>query len=349
MLTLRSHLTRWALLASALAMVAVLLVACGDDADEPEATATSTANEAAASATTDATATETPTEAAPTEVTIEHYSGTDTVPVNPETVVVMDLGILLTLDALGVEVDAVGGVGTPIPAEYEALVNNPAYTTVGTAFEPDYEAINAMEPDLIIVATRSSATYPEMSKIAPTIDLTGAEGAGALEALTKQVNDLAAIFGAEERATELLADLDEEIAAIQAETADAGTALVVMTNGAEVSAYGPGSFRFGMVHDLFGYAAADDSLERDATHGDVISFEFILEANPDVLFVVDRAAAIGDGSENAEAVLDNELVRQTTAWQDERVVYVDNFSWYIAFNSLPAMFDIIEDIRTSIS
>ncbi len=338
MLTLRSHLSRWAMLTALMAMAAILLVACSDD--EPEATAAPTE--------TASTATEAPTEAAPTEITIEHYSGTDTVPVNPETVVVFDLGILLTLDALGVEVDAVGGVGTPIPAEYEALVNNPAYTPVGTAFEPDYEAINAMEPDLIIVATRSSATYPEMKNIAPTLDMTGADDAAPLDALKKQVNDLAAIFGVEERAAELLADLDAEIAAIQAETADAGAALIVQTSGAEVTAYGPGAFRFGMVHDLFGYAAADESLERDATHGDVISFEFILEANPDVLFVVDRAAAVGQETENAEAVLDNELVRETPAWQNDRVVYVDSFHWYITFNSLPSMFKIIEDIRTSI-
>src|SRR5690606_15890478 len=175
-------------------------------------------------------------------------------------VVVLDLGVLLTLQALGVEVDAVGGLGIPVPAEFELLVNDPAYTPIGTAFEPDYEAINAMEPDLIIVATRASATYPEMKKIAPTIDMTGADDVAPLDAMKKQVNDLAAIFGAEDRAGELLAELDAEIAAIQAETAAGGKALIVQTSGAEVSAYGPGAFRFGMVHDLFGYAAADESL-----------------------------------------------------------------------------------------
>ena len=63
--------------------------------------------------------------APPSYVTITHYLGTDTVPVNPETIVVFDLGVLLSLHDLGVEVDAVGGLGTPIPSEYESIVNNP--------------------------------------------------------------------------------------------------------------------------------------------------------------------------------------------------------------------------------
>lgn len=350
----RSRATAWLL--TPLALASLLIAACGDDSGAAETAATSAASTSTAAATeatpangtAETTATTAATEAgAATEITIEHYSGTDTVPVNPETVVVMDVGVLLTMDALGIDgVAALGGLGTPIPAEFEAVIQNPAFADVGSAFEPDYEAINALEPDLIIVATRSSATYPEMSRIAPTIDLT-LPGEDYVAEIHKQVTDLGRIFGVEEAAATALAELDAEIAAVQAETADAGTALIVMTSGAEVSAYGPGS-RFGIVHDVFGYAPADESLERDATHGDVIAFEFILEAAPDALFVVDRSAAIGDEAENAQAVLDNELVRQTPAWQNDRVVYTDGFAWYIATNSLPSFHAMLEDVRASL-
>ena len=280
--------------------------------------------------------------APPSHVTITHYSGTDTVPVNPETVVVFDLGVLLSLHDLGIEVDAVGGLGTPIPSEWEAIVNNPDYEPVGSVWEPDYEAINAMDPDLIIVASRSSTVYPEMSRIAPTVDWWGGSY---LNHFRETHRSIGKIFGVEEKVEQRLAELDEAIAGVKSHSSDAGETLIVMTTGAEVTAFGKGS-RFGFVHELFGYQPADDGLEREATHGDAVSFEYILEMAPDVMFVIDRAAAIGGEGEVAKQILDNELVAQTPAWQNDRVVYVDNFSWYIAAGSLPSFFQIVEDAST---
>lgn len=340
------HLPFRAAFLTVVGAAALTLAACGDDAGTNDTGNSSTSTPASTSTTSPASNASTP-EAAATEVTVEHYSGTDTVPVNPETVAVFDIGVLLTLHELGVEVDALGGLAAPVPDEYASIVANPAFTPVGTAFEPDYEAVNALEPDLIIVATRSSATYPEMKKIAPTVDLTLNEG-DYMESLRQQLETIGEIFGVQEAVAAKLAELEAEIDEISAQTADAGSALIVMTNGNEVSAYGPGS-RFGLVHDVLGYAAADETLEREATHGDVVSFEFVLEAQPEVLFVVDRTAAVGQEGPGAQAVLDNELVHQTPAWQNGRVVYVDSFSWYIASNSLPAMFQILEDVRASLS
>lgn len=217
--------------------------------------------------------TATPTAVQPAEVTIEHYSGADTVPVNPETLVVGDIAVLLSLHALGVQADALVGLGIPIPDEYDAVVNNPQFPAVGTAFEPDYEAINALEPDLIIVAGRSSRTYPEMSRIAPTVDLT-VWGDDFMGQFREQHRAIGQIFDIADTVEARLAELDDSIAAVRERAEGAGTALMVMTSGAEVTAYGPGS-RFGFVHDLFGYAAADPGLERDATHGDAVSFEYI--------------------------------------------------------------------------
>ena len=281
-------------------------------------------------------------------VTIAHYSGTDTVPIDPETVVVLDTGVLLTLDALGIEVDGFASLGVPTPERYAGVVEDPELVQVGTAFEPDFEAINALEPDLIIVATRSSATYPEMKKIAPTVDLTFDEGVDFMTAVADRHRAIGQIFGVEDEVEAALAEIDAEVARVGDLTADAGSALIVMTSGTEVSAYGPGS-RFGVVHDVLGYAAAEESLERDATHGDVVSFEFIAEAEPDVLFVIDRGSAVGEDGQLAEAVLDNELVRDTPAWRNDRVVYVDGYSWYIASNSIPAMRAIIADVEASVS
>lgn len=336
----------------ALVAATALVAACGGDDDTTPVTQAGA--DSAPAAPPGTTSPPAPSSTAPIaeapaadEVTIEHYSGTDTVPVDPETVVVLDTGILLTLDALGISVDGFASLAVPTPEAFAAVVENPELVGVGTAFEPDYEGINALEPDLIIAATRSSAAYPELKKIAPTVDLTFDEDVDFLTAFAERHRQIGQIFGVEEEVEAALAEIDAEVARVKALTIDAGTALIVMTNGTEVSAYGPGS-RFGVVHDVLGYAAADESLERDATHGDVVSFEFIAEANPDVLFVIDRSAATGAEGETAETVLDNELVRQTPAWQNGRVVYVDGYSWYIATNSIPAVHAIIADVESSL-
>ena len=57
------------------------------------------------------------------EVTIAHYSGTDTVPFNPETVVVADVAALLSLNDLGVVSDALVGLGLPGSVSFAGLSN----------------------------------------------------------------------------------------------------------------------------------------------------------------------------------------------------------------------------------
>ena len=58
-------------------------------------------------------------------------------------------------------------------------------------------------------------------------------------------------------------------------------ALIVLGSEGKVSAYGPNS-RFGLIHDVFGFKPADEKIEV-STHGQNVSFEYIVETNPDIL------------------------------------------------------------------
>ena len=59
-------------------------------------------------------------------------------------------------------------------------------------------------------------------------------------------------------------------------------ALIVLGSEGKVSAYGPSS-RFGVIHDVFGFKAADEKIEV-STHGQNVTFEYILETNPRYTF-----------------------------------------------------------------
>jgi iron complex transport system substrate-binding protein len=275
------------------------------------------------------------------EITVVHAQGETKLPGVPTNVATFDFATIDTLDALGVEFKGVPASNLP---EYLSKYGADSYAKIGTIFEPDYEAVNALAPDLIIVAGRSSAALPELAKIAPTIDLSN-DWASFEASIKDNSRKLGEIFGKQAEVEALISTLDEKIAAVKADAADAGTGLIVLTSGAEVTAYGAGS-RFGWIHDSLGVTPAIADVEA-ATHGDAISFEFILETNPDWLFVIDRDAATGEGA--AAAILDNELVRQTKAWKSGNVVYIDPVRSYIVNGGLPAFTALVDQVGAALA
>ncbi len=320
------HVQKSALSALALSAAAILLAGCATT-QAPVGSAPSTEPSAA-----------------PTEITVTHAQGETVVPVNPKTVLVLDFGVLDTLDALDIDVAGVPKQNLP---KYLSSYAGDAYIDLGTLKEPNYEAVNAAAPDLIIVAQRSAAALPELSNIAPTIDLT-TDPTDYLNSFRTNAEVLGDIFEKQDDVDTAFAAIDEKIADVQKLTPDAGTGLIVMTSAGEVTAFGPGS-RFGWLHTELGLSAAVPDVDA-STHGDPISFEFIREANPDWLFVVDRDVAIGEpGGTAALAVLDNEVVAGTTAWKTNQVVQLDGTAWYIVIAGLTAINTMIDEVSDALA
>jgi iron complex transport system substrate-binding protein len=273
-------------------------------------------------------------------VTVDHAQGTTEVPVNPETVYTFDLGVLDSLDALGVQVDGVPQANLPASLEEYGA---DTVTNIGTLQEPDFEAVSEGAPDLIIISGRAAAHYEELSKIAPTIDLS-VDTAAPMDSFKEVSTTLGEVFQKEADVEERLAAIDADIEATKAAAANAGNGLIVMTSGGEMTAYGAGS-RFGLIHDVLGVQTAAD-VKHEGRHGEAISFEYIAEKNPAHLFVIDRDAAIGESGEAAAAVLDNELVNGTNAAANGNIHYLDSTQWYIigyGLNNVDAMVNAVGD------
>lgn len=272
-------------------------------------------------------------------VTVKTYQGDVEVPATPATIAVYDVSALDTLDALGVKAD---GVLSPHYVSYlDGAVEGA--TPVGSFFEPDFEALAALNADLVIAGGRSSTHVEAFIKIAPTIDMTiwedtVGQGLERLDAYGK-------IFGKEAKAEELAdafnAKLDETKALLDGK----GKALILMTNGPKVSAYGA-SGRFGWLHTNLDLQEAAKDVEQ-STHGEAASFEFIKDTNPDILIVIDRLAAIGQDGESAKKTLDNPLVHETNAWKNGQVVYLSSAPLYIAGGGIQSMNIILDDIQAT--
>lgn len=68
--------------------------------------------------------------------------------------------------------------------------------------------------------------------------------------------------------------------------------------------------RFGYVYDTYGFKPVTEDIEA-STHGSNFGFEAILKFNPQVLFVIDRTAAVG-GTSNIQKDLENEIIKKLT-------------------------------------
>lgn len=328
------------------AVVALLVTACSGDESGDDTTTTTVDATPATEAPEQTTTTQTPatTMGAPTEVDVTtYYGGDDTVPYDPQRVVVLDYAILDTLDALGLG-DRVVGIpsGTTVPPYLSAYSDR---ENVGNLFEFDVEAINALEPDLIIVGGRSYDKEEEMEEIAPALNITYEWGSQTfIDSFVMNTTAIGQIFGIEDQVQAALSAIDAATKDVAAQAADDGTGLVILTSGGEVSAYGPSEQgRFDVVYNVLGVNPAADQIAID-THGDAISFEFLADTNPDILIVLDRDAAIGREGPGAQEILDNDLVNGTSAVQNGNVVYVDTAKWYLAFGGLTAMQSVIDEV-----
>jgi iron complex transport system substrate-binding protein len=313
---------KWSFLVLMASMI-LLLAACGSK--EESKTETTDAKPAAAE-----------------KMTIEHKYGEVEIDKNPEKVVVFDFGILDTLDELGVEVTGVPQAS--IPAYLEKYAGE-GYTNVGSLKEPDFEAIHAMQPDVIFITTRQAELYEQFAEIAPTVYVE-LDYTKYMESFEKNMNLVGEIFDKKDE----VASAVEEIKATVEEVNKKASALdkkglIVLANEGKVSAYGPSS-RFGVIHDVFGFGAADDKIEV-STHGQSITMEYIMETNPDVLFVIDRNTAVG-GEAGAEKVIENELVKKTTAFKEDKIIYLDPDAWYLSGGGLQSVKLMAEEIEASL-
>ncbi|MVA76202.1 ABC transporter substrate-binding protein [Auraticoccus sp. F435] len=261
------------------------------------------------------------------------------VPKDPEVVVATDWSVVRTLNDLGVEVDAVPSSAGALPEDLARYAGDEV-PKIGGVKELDYEAINALEPDVVLVGSRSGTPeiVAEMEKITPAVvdmSVRPETPEQTLPLTTERVVQLGSIFGLEAEAEQRMAEATAAVEEVAAKAEESGeTAMFVQVSGGTASAYGPGS-RFGTIYSDYGFVPTDAPVDDEGGHGQEISAEFFAEYDPDVVYVLDRAKAIGDDETPALDVLDNGLVNSTTAARNGKVLEVDGFAWYLA-NAAPS-------------
>jgi iron complex transport system substrate-binding protein len=268
-------------------LVPVALAACGDDDDTTTGATTAPATTAAASTTAASAAA-----AGSFPVTVADDTGEVTIAAQPTAIVSLSPSLTETLFAVG--------AGEQVIAVDE-LSNFPddAPVTDLSGFEPNLEAIAAHEPDLVLVSDDIGDVVAGLRAIDVPVLLFGAPVD--MDGAYTQIERIGAATGHVGEAAELVAQMQTDIDAIVARV-PARDAPLTYYHELDATYFSITSETFlGELYGLLGLRNIADAAAGAADSGGYpqLSAEYIVDANPDMIFLAD--ASFGESPETVAA------------------------------------------------
>ncbi len=267
---------------------------------------------------------------------------THTVPAEPESVVATDNRVFRTLAEWDVDLSAAPVDLMPDDMEVlEKYTKNEDILNIGNHREPNMEMVTAAQPDLVINGQRFSqhgeAIADAIDEGTPIVDTDIDTESGAIdEEFRDQITLLGETFGRQDEASDLIAEFDKALESAKEAYDPEMTVAGLITSGGDINYSAPTTGRaIGPLYDILELTPALDDDGSTDHMGDDISVEAIAAANPDFLIVMDRDAAVGDGT-SASA---KELIEESEALQNVPAVENDNIYY------MPADFYVAEDIQ----
>ncbi|KOV87913.1 hypothetical protein ADL03_05920 [Nocardia sp. NRRL S-836] len=300
-----------------------------------------------------------PTTVASGPVTVKDCTGKDvTFDRTPERVVTLDGYAAQTLVRLGVA-DKVVGTGFPAPFGVDVAPHAERLAKIPVLAErvPVNEVVAAQQPDLVLTSFESFGGPPGSPKEADlatmrakglTSCLKGADG-GPLTDLTptyEYVRKLGAVFRVEDRAEQLVTELESRAKAIAAKVPGSKPKVLVLQDnpvaGQPLQTSGAGTIAHALISMAGGQSIFSDVSSMHAK----ISPEEVVQRDPQVVWVItDYTFAKLKGQELVAAVKTNPLLANTTAGKQGKVV---STSQYLVSFPSPLNLDGLEQLATAL-
>lgn len=258
----------------------------------------------------------------------------------PEKIVVFDYGFLDTLNTLGVE--GIVGVAkdSNLPAHLSEFESD-EYASVGTLKGPLLEDIAELQPDVIFISGRQSSFYEQLKEITPNVVFVGTTQQDYWNTFKASVELAGQIFDKEAEVEEEFAKFDSKLEEVKALAGGYDNILVSMYNEGKISGFSTNS-RFGYIYDVYGFKPTTEDIEA-SSHGSNFGYEALLEFNPQALLVIDRTAATG-GESKIKADFENDIIKQTDAYKNGTIVYLDGPLWYLGGGGLQSELAKIDEV-----
>ncbi|MCL1935500.1 MAG: ABC transporter substrate-binding protein [Defluviitaleaceae bacterium] len=311
-----------------------------------------------------------------TFVTITDFNGNVVdVPQNPTTVAIYDFGILDMLYTIGFERTGIETLILPNPDGLPDILSyfrdgnsNVNVINGGTLFYIDWDVLDIVTPEVVIKGVRSfgmnaagdrlnaedreAFTNSTLERYSDTAFFTlsiNTNDSDILNDMRRNAYVLAQIFPG------IGDDLNAEIEKIEADmraiaevtsNSDMRAIFVMMTQPTTLSVFLEDS-RFDFMYEEFGF----NSIEMDLTtftdqHGFDARAEFLLEHNPDIIFLLDRTepeTGLGAATEN---FLNDPIIQRTNAFINGHIYSeLPMAEWYTVVGGFQAARRMIADVN----
>jgi iron complex transport system substrate-binding protein len=307
-------------------LLLLTLVACGG-------TQRASSDQPASTPTVSAAATDASTEMAQFPVTVDVANGAMTLDVQPTSIISLSPTATETLFAIGAgdQVTAVDDFST-YPSE--------APTTELSGYEPNVEAIAAYEPDLVVIADDGADLSTALGEL--DIPVMVMPAAQTMDDSYTQIELLGAATGHRAEADRLTAEMRDDIEAFTAELPETDEPLTYY-HELDDTYYSVTSDTFiGQVYALAGLENIADDVEDDAGGYPQLSEEFIIDADPDLIFLADTRCC----GQSAETVAERPGWDQLTAVDAGAVIELDDD---VASRWGPRIVDLLETVTEAAS
>ena len=225
---------------------------------------------------------------------------------------------IVSLSATATEILFAIGAGDLVVA-VDSYSNYPDYAPITDlqAFTPNVEAIASYEPDLVVMQTNAVAAELE----ALGITVIQRDAPADFSGVYAQIEELGRATGFIAQAAELVLEMETEITDLQADLPDADGLTYYHELGTDLYSLTSSTF-VGEIYGLFGLTNIADEADPDGALGGYpqLSEEFILGANPDLIFLADTIFA----EQNAATIAARPGWGDLTAVQGGAVVELDD-------------------------
>lgn len=284
--SIRLHSWRFAVIALSVMLVAAFAVACGDDDDDDSADSTSTATSTAT-----AEGTGTAEEAGvsyPLKVT-DLLGREVEIPAKPEKVVAISPTGVELVYAVGEKVVGRSSTATYPPEAEQA-------TDIGTAYQPSYDTILSLEPDLIIADSviHAGQEYQQaLQQLGVPVIFAGAES---YQDVIDSVALVGEVFDAKDKADEVIAEIEQARDEARAALEGKNISAVAMIAGRDQTLYAAKESSY--VGDLLKEVGFNNPAASQPDSGpfpgySTLAPEKLIEFNPDIIFTISPGSQSG--------------------------------------------------------
>ncbi|SDX71212.1 ABC transporter substrate-binding protein [Paenibacillus sp. CF384] len=269
---------------------------------------------------------------------VKTLKGDVSIPADPKQVIGLSVVYPEFLYALGVTPIAVQNYHLEFPSYLKDSFKDTL--KMGIARTPDFEAILASKPDLIIAPTWwSDKDYGQLSKIAPTVLLPERSN------WRDELRDIGEVLGKKEQAEKVITDLqakEEDAKKKLDELAGDETVLYMEIMDKEIFIYGENSDRGKFVHKGLGLSAIKNFPQSENSLS--ISLEKIPEYNPDHIILQMSDDANQAVKDRYKEMMDSSLWKNMTAVKNNHVYLMGSKEWFNLGMSPLADSSAIDDV-----